>query len=73
MKRDLGFTFTIIVSMATFVIALVVGFFLIWETGSSAVAQELRASHTQLALNAGQDLTPANAIPAQSNRSAFAQ
>jgi hypothetical protein len=40
MKRDLGFTFTIIVGMATFAIALVAGIFLIWETGGSPIAQE---------------------------------
>ncbi len=46
MRRDLGFTFTVIVGVATFAIALVAGIFLIWETDSNAIAQEPPQSQT---------------------------
>jgi uncharacterized membrane protein len=52
MKRDIGIIFTVVVGMATFAIALVAGIFLIWETSSSAIAQEPPQSQTsQVALD----------------------
>jgi len=59
MKRDLGFTFTIIVSMATFAIALIAGIFLVWQTGNSAIAQEsTRAPSTLVLLDVRRGLEP---------------
>ena len=56
MKNDIGIVFTVAVGMATFAIALVAGIFLIWETSSSAIAQEppqFQTSQVVLASNAG--------------------
>jgi hypothetical protein len=59
MKRDLGFTFTIIVSMATFAIALIAGIFLVWQTGNSAIAQESTRAHSaQVSLDATRAVEP---------------
>jgi hypothetical protein len=49
MKRDLGLTFTIIVSMATFAIAFVAGIFLIWETGGATAQESLSIPSIQVA------------------------
>ena len=52
MKNDIGIVVTVAVGMATFAIALVAGIFLIWETSSSAIAQEPPQSQTsQVALD----------------------
>ena len=45
MKRDLGFTLTVILSMATFAIAAVAGIFVVWQGGGSTLVQQRQATH----------------------------